>query len=91
MTIELNEKMVRHLLPVLDVGLSLTLEELFSDSCEQGQDFKRVYSTFSCHLERNIESSMPKLEGETGFPASRCHLIRFMVGTKGLASRTPVP
>lgn len=72
-------------------GLSLTLEELFSDSCEQGQDFKRVYSTFSCHLERNIESSMPKLEGETGFPASRCHLIRFMVGTKGLASRTPVP
>jgi len=23
-------------------------EELFSDSCQQGQDFKRVYSTFSC-------------------------------------------
>ena len=40
-------------------GLSLTLEELFSDSCQQAQDFKRVYSTFSCHLE-------PKLEGETG-------------------------
>ena len=45
---------------------SVTLEELFSDSCQEGQDFKRVYSTFSCHLERNIESSMPKLEGETG-------------------------
>ena len=68
MTIELNESMVRHLLPVLDVGLEPVspLEELFSDSCQEGQDFKRVYSTFSCHLERNIESSMPKLEGETG-------------------------
>ena len=37
-------------------------EELFSDTCEQGQEFKRIYSTFSCCLAcipLHLKSSQP--------------------------------